>query len=222
MATDLVPPARSGVWWYFWLDVRRPRVVARTALIAVFASVAVPGTVGNWAQHPFPTPSGDLYSAFELVASVRGTALTTAPLDPAFRSDGALDPGSSLLEPTQRTEPPQARLPAAQIDPTPGRVARYPWHRDPNVSWYGPGFYGKRTACGIAMTTSLVGVAHRTLPCGTLVAFRDPGTGRTVVAPVVDRGPYVSGRTWDLTGALCTKLGHCYTGPIAWRIVPRG
>ncbi|HET9614354.1 MAG TPA: septal ring lytic transglycosylase RlpA family protein [Candidatus Limnocylindrales bacterium] len=92
------------------------------------------------------------------------------------------------------------------------------WHFDGNVSWYGPGFYGKRTACGYAMTESLIGVANRTLPCGTRVTFRNPATGRVVTARVVDRGPYVTGRQWDLTGGLCLALGHCYTGSIEWKL----
>ena len=91
------------------------------------------------------------------------------------------------------------------------------WRYDRNVSWYGPGFYGRRTACGYALTTTLIGVAHRTLPCGTLIEFRNPATGRAVTMPVVDRGPYVSGRSWDLTGGACRALGHCYTGALAWR-----
>jgi rare lipoprotein A (peptidoglycan hydrolase) len=41
--------------------------------------------------------------------------------------------------------------------------------------------------------------------------------GRVVTAPVIDRGPYIGGRTWDLSAALCRALGHCYTGGIAWR-----
>jgi rare lipoprotein A len=85
------------------------------------------------------------------------------------------------------------------------------------VSWYGPGFYGNRTACGYTLTRSLLGVANRTLPCGTKVTFRNPANGRIVTAPVVDRGPFVSGRQWDMTGGLCLKLDHCYTGPIEWR-----
>ena len=91
------------------------------------------------------------------------------------------------------------------------------WHLDGNVSWYGPGFYGKRTACGQAMTESLVGVAHKTLPCGTKITFKNPANGRTVTAPVVDRGPFVSGRQWDLTGGLCLALSHCYTGSLYWK-----
>ncbi len=91
------------------------------------------------------------------------------------------------------------------------------WRFDGNISWYGPGFYGHRTACGVAYTPSIIGVAHRSLPCGTLVTFRNSATGRMVTAPVIDRGPYVTGRTWDMSAGLCMALGHCYTGTIDWR-----
>ncbi len=89
---------------------------------------------------------------------------------------------------------------------------------DKEVSWYGPGFYGKRTACGLAYTTELLGVAHRTLPCGTLVSFRNPKNGRVETVPVIDRGPYVDGRKWDLSGGLCVALDHCYTGSIEVKV----
>jgi len=91
------------------------------------------------------------------------------------------------------------------------------WKKDPEVSWYGPGFYGKRTACGKAYTKEILGVAHRTLPCGTRVAFRYKG--KVAIVSVIDRGPYVDGRQWDLSGGLCTYLKHCFTGPIEYRIV---
>lgn len=91
------------------------------------------------------------------------------------------------------------------------------WTHDPEVSWYGPGFYGNRTACGQAYTKEILGVAHRTLPCGTKVAFR--WKGKVAIVPVIDRGPYVAGRQWDLSGGLCTHLKHCFTGPIDYRIV---
>lgn len=91
------------------------------------------------------------------------------------------------------------------------------WHHDAEESWYGPGFYGQRTACGYTLTTTLRGVAHRTLPCGTLVTFRNPYTGATITVPVVDRGPYVAGRQWDLTAGACLAIDHCWTGPLDWR-----
>ncbi len=82
------------------------------------------------------------------------------------------------------------------------------------ASWYGPGLYGNRMACGQRLTTSTQGVAHKTLPCGTLVRFKHQG--REVVVRVVDRGPYVRGREWDLTEATCRALNHCFTGSIIW------
>jgi rare lipoprotein A (peptidoglycan hydrolase) len=159
----------------------------------------------------------NLYFGVE-VSSSRGTTMTTPALDPAYRSNGALDSNSILLDPDSRPAPsarPAGSLsqPAAQA----GVVVLPTWHFDGNVSWYGPGFYGKRTACGHAMTESLIGVAHKTLPCGTKITFKNPANGKTITAPVVDRGPYVAGRQWDLTGGLCLALGHCYTGSLYWK-----
>lgn len=90
------------------------------------------------------------------------------------------------------------------------------WKLDPEISWYGPNFYGKRTACGLELTKDLLGVAHRDLPCGTLVAFK--WEDKQITVPVVDRGPYVDGRIFDLTGGACVALDHCFTGPINYRI----
>jgi rare lipoprotein A (peptidoglycan hydrolase) len=187
------------------------------APIAFLATVAVPGPVGSRVPSPIGTPSADLFASVEVVSYVRGPAMTTPLLDPGARSDGALGHDSTMLEPNTANEPPQARPSAALPQPDAVAVSRNRWRLDRNVSWYGPGFYGKRTACGLAMTETLIGVAHRSLPCGTRITFRNPANGRMVTAPVVDRGPYVDGRQWDLTGGLCKKLGHCYTGPLYWR-----
>jgi hypothetical protein len=73
------------------------------------------------------------------------------------------------------------------------------------ASWYGPGFYGSRTACGEKLSPQLLGVANRTLPCGTLVDLSYKG--RTVSVPVIDRGPYAAGVSFDLTGATAHALG---------------
>jgi rare lipoprotein A (peptidoglycan hydrolase) len=197
--------------------VRRPKVVAWMAPIAFLAAVAVPGPVGSWVPSPNRTPSADLFASVEMVADVRGPVTTTTPLDPGARSDGALGLDSTMLEPDTANEPPQARPDAAQPTVQAVVVNRNHWRMDRDVSWYGPGFYGKRTACGIAMTENLIGVAHRTLPCGTRITFKNPANGRVVTATVVDRGPYVGGRQWDLTGGLCKRLGHCYTGSLYWR-----
>ena len=80
------------------------------------------------------------------------------------------------------------------------------------ATWYGPGFYGSRTACGQKLTRDTVGVAHKTLPCGTKVTFYSHG--RFVTVPVIDRGPYVSGVSWDLTEATARRLSTLDTARV--------
>ena len=185
------------------------------ALIALLAPVAVPGPVGSWAPSPAPTAADLRFDAVRVNASVRGPVATIQPIDPGARSDGNLDRSSTLFEPTRRSEPPQARPDAAQPTPDRGTIRKNRWRRDPEISWYGPGLIGNGTACGQTLTRRLLGVAHRTLPCGTRITFRYEG--KTLTVPVVDRGPYVSDRIFDLTYAACKKLDHCFTGPIKWR-----
>jgi len=76
------------------------------------------------------------------------------------------------------------------------------YESDP-ATWYGPGFYGNRTACGQTLGTRTLGVAHRTLPCGTRVSILY--RGRTVTVKVIDRGPY-SSADWDLTRETADRL----------------
>lgn len=90
-----------------------------------------------------------------------------------------------------------------------GRVNVY---RSAHASWYGPGFYGSRTACGQTMGYAVLGVAHKSLPCGTRVTFRY--RGRSVTVPVIDRGPFVAGREFDLTRATKARLGFGSTGNV--------
>jgi rare lipoprotein A len=85
------------------------------------------------------------------------------------------------------------------------------------ATWYGPGFYGNTTACGQVLTTSTLGVANRTLPCGTLVnVFYN---GQSLVVPVIDRGPFANNATWDLTGATATALGITGTETVGTFVV---
>lgn len=90
-----------------------------------------------------------------------------------------------------------------------GRITVY----KPGVATYfGPGFFGKQTACGTVLRKSTLGVAHRTLPCGTLVDLRYKG--RTITVPVIDRGPFRKGTTWDLTTAAADAIGMTSTARI--------
>ena len=86
------------------------------------------------------------------------------------------------------------------------------------ATWYGPGFYGKRTACGQTLTAVIVGVANRSLACGTLV--RLSFGSRTTVVPVIDRGPYGhNGAEWDLTAGAAGALGITETVRVGARVV---
>jgi rare lipoprotein A len=76
--------------------------------------------------------------------------------------------------------------------------------RSARASWFGPGMYGGRTACGQRLDPDTVGVAHRTLPCGTNI--RLSYGGRTVIVPVIDRGPFANGASFDLTKATADRL----------------
>jgi rare lipoprotein A len=86
------------------------------------------------------------------------------------------------------------------------------------ATWYGPGLYGNTTACGQELTKELVGVAHKSLPCGTMVEVSY--AGRSIVVPVVDRGPYAEGMTWDLTSAAAEQLGFTETARIGALVQP--
>jgi len=85
--------------------------------------------------------------------------------------------------------------------------------RPAKASFYGPGFFGRQTACGQTLTPDVMGVAHRRLPCGTLVLIMY--RGREVTVPVIDRGPFNGTYDWDLTQATADALGF-QTGGIGY------
>jgi rare lipoprotein A len=84
------------------------------------------------------------------------------------------------------------------------------------ATWYGPGFYGHRTACGQTLRPGTLGVAHRSLPCGTAVKF--VYEGRQIVTRVIDRGPYAKGVAWDLTNGVREALGFEGSGQIRYAV----
>ncbi len=110
------------------------------------------------------------------------------------------------------TGAPTAGAPVVATAPPPARV------RPSGVAtWFGPGFYGRKTACGQRLTPAVVGVANRTLPCGTLVKVTYAGHSLTL--PVLDRGPYSHIASWDLTAGAAIALGITETVRIRTRVV---
>jgi rare lipoprotein A (peptidoglycan hydrolase) len=100
--------------------------------------------------------------------------------------------------------------------PTAGQDLVFSPFKTAGASWYGPGLYGRKTACGQTLRATTIGVAHRSLPCGTMVKF--VYDGHAVVAPVIDRGPYVKGRAWDLTAAASEALEFDGVGMVRYAI----
>ncbi len=91
-------------------------------------------------------------------------------------------------------------------------VGRLEVFRRAHASWYGPGLYGNKLGCGGTLSPGTLGVAHKTLPCGTEVTFKKGS--RSVRVRVIDRGPYVGGREYDLTAATAGRLGFRGHGPV--------
>jgi hypothetical protein len=137
----------------------------------------------------------------------------TAAVTTAVGPDGAFEAfwkparsGRTLVRAVPASAPPEAQASAA------GPTRPLTVFRPAVATWYGPGLYGRRTACGQRMTKRLLGVAHKKLRCGTKVDLLHEG--RTITVPVVDRGPFRKGTSWDLTYATAKRLAFTSTGTI--------
>jgi rare lipoprotein A (peptidoglycan hydrolase) len=106
--------------------------------------------------------------------------------------------------------PPGTTTPAPAPAPTATAATGPSWTIVQKATWYGPGFWGRETACGMPLTPTTMGVAHKKLPCGTQVTFNH--LGRTASATVIDRGPFRKGYAWDLTKREAKVLGFLPVG----------
>lgn len=91
--------------------------------------------------------------------------------------------------------------------------------RSAGATWYGPGLYGNHTACGQTLRPGTVGVAHKTLPCGTTLKFAYHG--HYLVTRVIDRGPYTQGNAFDLTSGARRALGFGGVGQVRYAVAIR-
>ncbi|MDX6701948.1 MAG: rare lipoprotein [Baekduia sp.] len=138
---------------------------------------------------------------------------TVAPdgsYDASWTTDHAGHTSIRATPAAQATAATRATAAGAEAGGSEGRAMTV--YRRATVTWYGPGFYGHKTACGRTMSKRLLGVANKSLPCGTLVDLYNDG--RTVTVPVVDRGPFRRGTNYDLTAATAQALGVTATTTI--------
>jgi rare lipoprotein A (peptidoglycan hydrolase) len=84
------------------------------------------------------------------------------------------------------------------------------------ASWYGPSLYGNPLGCGGTLYRETVGVAHKTMRCGKRLRLC---ARRCATVRVIDRGPYVPGREFDLTQALAERVGFRGVGLVYVRAV---
>ena len=225
------------------------RLVTRTRLLPAFVAVglALPATAAaqstGGASAPEPQPASDValvaapQALLGHVATLKGTVARTARgrvlrvqrYDEAaqtWRSEARTVVGrkgrflvrwSPRVLGQQRIRATlQRRRSASVTNASPEVSVRV--FKPARATWYGPGLYGNTTACGQVLTKQLVGVAHKSLPCGTLVEVAYRGT--SIVVPVVDRGPYAKGMTWDLTAAAAQQLGFTETARIGALVQP--
>jgi rare lipoprotein A (peptidoglycan hydrolase) len=192
-------------------------------------------TVADQATQAIPTRAHP--QVVEPAAGVAGTTSTTKPSDPPPTS-GQAPRAPSPTQPASVSQAPAKGAPTdAEVRVAVARfqaaVAQY--HLDRlnlagaliNPSLLPTGLYntsiasvytdyGLGIACGGVLHVAQLGVANKTLPCGTQVIF--VYNGRAVKVPVIDRGPYIAGREWDLTGATAEALHFPGLGPIQWRL----
>jgi rare lipoprotein A len=226
---------------------RRTSLAARLALVAVLVVVsAAVGCGASGRGAATPALSSSVAAGQPKVTSRAGTgagngsgAKASPPSAPSGRSappsippahpvPAAFQPAAGAasdaevrsqlaqLDALKRTEHQRALSAAAA-----SLAALLPWAQEPRsgiqvsvASVFTD--YGLGLACGGVLGRNQLGVAHKTAPCGTLITF--VYGGRALTVPVIDRGPYIAGREWDLTGATAAALGFPGLGKIKWAV----
>jgi hypothetical protein len=161
---------------------------------------------------PAPASSSIWLRAALLVGALMVLAFAAVP--GAQAATGGASPTAAEAETAPEAVPAEEAAPTtafneAELSFTPLRSA--------GASWYGgTSMWGRSTACGQVLRPSTVGVANKTLPCGTPVKF--VWHGHSIVAPVIDRGPYIKGRAWDLTSAAAEALEFEGVGRIQYAV----
>jgi rare lipoprotein A (peptidoglycan hydrolase) len=148
-------------------------------------------------------------SALWLRAVLLAGALAVLALAVAPGTQASTGGAASAVPVPVETEETVTAFNEAELSFTPFRIA--------GASWYGgTSMWGRQTACGQTLRPATIGVANKTLPCGTPVKF--VWHGHAIVAPVIDRGPYIKGRAWDLTAAAAEALAFEGIGQIRYAV----
>ncbi|MBS1846385.1 MAG: hypothetical protein JST53_18410 [Actinobacteria bacterium] len=163
----------------------------------------------NCSGAPVPRASTIWLRVALLVGALTVLAFAIAPGAQATTGGASPIAAAPAPEAAPAEAAPTTAFNEAELSFTPYRYA--------GASWYGgTSMWGRSTACGQVLRPSTIGVANKTLPCGTPVKF--VWHGHSIVAPVIDRGPYIRGRAWDLTSAAAEALAFEGVGRIQYAV----
>jgi len=185
-------------------------VIARTGVAVFGVSLLLPTLVSGMVARPSAAVIVGASARLTVAATEEQQFATTYELprlpEPVARSRIV----APLPEPTPQPIPERVGAAPIPITAAPGAASG----SVVTVSWYGPGFFENRLPCWqwlaanglpIQFLPDTWGVAHKSLPCGTMVTLTHGAN--TVTVPVVDRGPYVAGREFDLSPRVKAALG---------------
>jgi len=145
---------------------------------------------------------------------ISGSGLATPALAGSFSSGSSIDGRVAIRD--SDVAPSWDQKFFRQIPPTPlaqgQQIASAGQVMSGQASWYGPGFYGNRTASGEVFRPGTLTAAHRWLPFGTRVRVTNLYNGRSTVVRINDRGPFHGGRIIDLAHGAATELGVTSSG----------
>lgn len=142
-----------------------------------------------------------------LAESGRAASLNADPASAASTDLAIREAGNSSTS----DQPEQLELPLP-VAPEPQSQPRVLAVKTGQASWYGPGFYGRRTANGERLRTGTMTAAHPYLPFGTKVRVTNLWNGRSSVVRINDRGPFHGGRVIDLAHGAASALGLVSSG----------
>lgn len=147
-------------------------------------------------------------------AMLPGLAETGRAASLNAESVSAISNELAIREATDSTtldQPKQPELPLP-VSPEPQAQPRVLAIKTGQASWYGPGFYGRRTANGERFRPGTLTAAHPYLPFGTKVRVTNLWNGRSSVVRINDRGPFHGGRVIDLAHGAANALGLVSSG----------
>ncbi len=155
-----------------------------------------------------------------LVPAIADSSFAATTNDVAAISTPSQEPATPLAEVAIREAGEDAapddglikQAPPTRLAPIPKPVPRVVHSSNGQASWYGPGFYGNRTANGEVFRPGTMTAAHRTLPFGTKVKVTNLRNGLTTVVRINDRGPFHGNRVIDLAHGAAHTLGLTASG----------